>query len=86
METNCKSPSASQIPTSTKSIVAIVFPDVSDDFIIGFPQLKELYPIISNKFPVSMYTISNKNNENFKEMKETICNEFPQCDLRFFTR
>ena len=60
----------------TKSIVAIVSPDVLNDFIIGFPQLKEL-KVISEKFPISAYTIGNKNDEDFSEMKDTICNEFP---------
>ena len=53
--------------------------DMNDDFIIGYPQLKDL-KVISEKFLVVSYHIDNTS--EFKNLKKLICDEYPNtiCD------
>ena len=55
-----------------KSMAIIVSPDMKNDLILGYPQLKEL-GLISKKFPIASY-INNTN--EFENLKKLICNEY----------
>ena len=57
-----------------KPMAIIVSPDMTNDFILGYPQLKELN-VISEKFPFASYRIDNTN--DFEILKDRICNEYP---------
>ena len=59
----------------TKTIAVIISPDVRNDFIIGYPQLKKLN-VISEKFPVAAYSINNTN--EFEKLKSFICDDYPE--------
>ena len=51
-----------------KTTVTIVSPDVSNDILVGYPQLKELH-VIEEKFPLSTYcSISNDNPNDFEKI------------------
>ena len=60
-----------------KMTMAIVSPDVSNDILIGYPQLKEL-GVIKKTFPLSAYrSISNDDSNDFEKIKTSVCDEFP---------
>ena len=59
-------------------VLIIVSPDLKNDVIIGFPQLKSL-GVIPKDFPFSRFSISPLKNARagFNEIKHAICKEFP---------
>ena len=57
-----------------KAMAIVVTPDMKDDFILGYPQLKEL-EVISNNFPMASYSIVYTN--EFENIKKSISDEYP---------
>ena len=56
-------------------VLVIISPDITNDVILGFPQLKSL-KIIPDNFPFSQFSISNACTD-WDEIKFSIFNEFP---------